>query len=496
MNQLLDRFAALSPERRALFELLLLEEAIGTREAAPAMGPRETSAPLSFGQHRMWLHERLTPGGFAYNTAMALRLSGPLDDATLRRSLAEIVRRHEILRTTFGEDKGAPVQTASPPFAPALPVADLSAVPTAAREEEVRRLAGQELLRPFDLRRLPLFRTHLLRLAADEHVLALTMHHIISDAWSMGVLVGELSVFYRAFSEGRPAPLPALPMQYADHARWQREQLQGESLALELPTDHPRPAARRFRGGLRVRPLAPELGVAAARLAGERGTTLFMVLLAAFEVLLHARTGRTDLVVGTDVANRTRPEAEPLIGFFVNQLVLRVGLEGDPSFLDLLERVRDTAAGAYAHQDLPFDRLVEELAPERSLARNPLFQVMFGLYNVPMPAAREGTLEVRPLELEGGAAIFDLSLYVQESPEGLLCRLAYDSDLFEPATAGRLLEDYELLLRWSLESPEARVSEILARLEAEKRRRQAEEGGDLRKSRAAVLKTARRKPAG
>ncbi|HYG61719.1 MAG TPA: condensation domain-containing protein [Thermoanaerobaculia bacterium] len=511
---LLGRVDALSPGRRALFELLLLEEAAGGRGTREDTGraPRATaSAPLSFGQERMWLHERLQPGGGAYNTSMALRLLGPLDPGTLRRSLEEVVRRHETLRTTFSEERGSPVQTAGPPFSVALPMADVAALPAEAREAEARRLAGRELLRPFDLWRGPLFRVLLLRLEREEHVLSVSMHHIVSDAWSMGVLVRELSVLYQAFAAGRPSPLPELPMQYAELVRWQRGRLEGEGLerllnwwrerlagapeVVEVPTDLPRPAVRCFRGGLRVRQLPPALAAAAARLGGEQSATLFIVLLAAFELLLHARTGRSDLVVGVDVANRTRPEAEAIIGLFVNQLVLRVGLQGDPPFLELLERVRETAAGAYAHQDLPFGHLVEELAPERSLSRNPLFQVMFGLYNVPAPAAEEGGLEVRPLELEAGAAVFDLSLYVQESAEGLACRLGYDSDLYTPATAERLLEDYELLLRWALEAPEARVSEILARLEAEKRRRQAEEGGELRKSRAAVLKTARRRTA-
>ena len=468
------------------------------------------ASPVSFGQERLWLQDRLSPGSAAYNTANALRLSGLLDVPLLERCFAEIARRHEVLRSTFAEQGGTPVQVVHPPALLKLPVADLSSLPESTRTAELARLLDEEFLLPFDLVRGPLSRVRLVRLGAEEHVLLLTLHHIVSDAWSMGVITRELAALHAAFASGRPSPLPPLPIQYADYARrqrewmagpelaaqlaWWRERLAGAPEALETPTDRPRPAVRRFRGGMRTVRLPADLAEAVRTLCRERGLTPFMALLAVFELLLHARTGEDDLVMGVDVAGRTLPGTEALVGFFVNQLVLRVDLGGDPEFSEVLDRVRETALEAFARQDLPFGRLVEELAPKRSLARNPLFQVMFGLYNVPEADLDLGGIAVSPVDIEGGAAVFDLSLYMAETRDGLLGMLRYDADLFEAATIDRLLQDYEILLRRAVTAPEERVSALLTHLAAERRSRIEAGRESLSKARLKTLKTVRRRP--
>jgi len=506
------RLAGLSPERRTLLELLVLEEALEPRDQkdVPA-APSPENAPLSFGQERLWLLDRLDPGSAAYNTAAALRLTGELDVPVLARTFAEIERRHSVLRTTFREGGGGrPVQVVGPPRPAELAIVDLSHV--CSQEPALREAIDVEVSQPFDLSRGPLHRLRLFRLGAREHVLVATLHHIVSDAWSMAVLGRELTAIHAAFAAGLPSPLPELPLQYADYSRGQRERLQGavleeqllwwrERLAgapevVEMPPDRPRPAARRFRGGLRTRRLPLDLSEKVARLCRERSVTPFMALLAAFEVLLHHRSGQTDLVVGVDIANRNPPETEALLGFFVNQLVFRVDAGGDPAWVDLLERVRETAAGAFAHQDVPFERLVEELRPQRSLARNPLFQVMFGLYNVPEAAAALGGLEIAPFEIEGDAAVFDLSLYLSETPDGLQAMLRYDVDLYKEATMDRLLDDFEAVVRRVVEAPDERLSALGEHLAGERRRRLEAGREDLQKARLRTLKTARRRTLG
>lgn len=512
MSDLQTALAALSPERRALLELLVVEEALAGRERpAPAAAQADHSgtAPASFGQERLWLLDRVDPGSTAYNLATALRLTGDLDLGVLLRSFAEIARRHAALRTTFREEGGQPMQVVGPPEPVDLPLIDLAGLEDAQAETALRAGSAQEVGQPFDLARGPVYRVRLFRLGEREHVLLATLHHIVSDAWSMGVLARELTAIHAAFAAGLPSPLPELPLQYTDHARAQRERggmdeqlaywrarLAGAPEVTEVPPDRPRPAARRFRGGLRTRRLPLELAERVGALCRERSATPFMVLLAAFETVLLARTGQTDLVVGVDVANRNPPETEALIGFFVNQLVVRVDTAGDPSWLGLLERVREAALGAFAHQDLPFGRLVEELAPQRSLARNPLFQVMFGLYNVPDAEAGLGGLRVENVDLAVGTAVFDLSLYIAPAPDGLTAMLRYDADLYEPATAEALLDDFETVVRRLAETPGApaeRLSALVEHLAAERRRRLEAGREDLQKARLRTLKTARRR---
>ncbi len=504
------RLAGLSPERRALFELLVLDEVREPREQPEAPAPSvAAAAPLSFGQERLWLLDRLDPGNPVYHMAAALTLTGPLDRAVLARSFAEIVRRHAVLRTTFHEEDGRPVQVAGPPHPEDLPLVDLSGLPHPLQDAALRVALEAELAVPFDLTRGPLHRLRLFRLGAAEHVLVATLHHIVSDAWSMAVLGRELTAIHAAFAAGLPSPLPELPLQYADYAREQRARLQGAGLeeqvewwrrrlagapeVVEIPPDRPRPAARRFRGGLCRRLLPLELSERVGRFCRDRSVTPFMALLAAFEVLLQIRTGQTDLIVGVDIANRNPPETEALLGFFINQLVFRVDASGDPAWSDLLERVRETAAGAFAHQDVPFERLVEELRPQRSLARNPLFQVMFGLYNVPEAQAELGGLEIRPFEIEERAAVFDLSLYLAETAQGLSAMLRYDTDLYEPATADRLLDDFETVLRRVLDAPDERLSALADHLATERRRRLEASREDLQKARQRTLGAVRRR---
>ncbi len=373
--------------------------------------------PLSYAQERLWFLDQLDPGTATYNLPSALQLSGRLDVAALAGSQCEVVRRHAALRTVFTVVDGRPCQVVTPARREALPLADLAALPAAARDREVRRLADEEALQPFDLARGPLLRTGLLRLAPDEHVILLTMHHIVSDGWSMGVLIHEVAVLYAAEVQGRPSPLHALPIQYADYAVWQRGWLQGELLdrelaywraalagvpPLQLPTDRPRPAVQSFRGGDSPVRTARTLLTGLRELARAEQATLYVVLLAGFQALLARHSGQEDLSVGSPIANRTRTEIEGLIGFFLNTLVLRTDLAGDPGFRTLLERVRGVAFAAYDHQAVPFEKVVQELAPERNLSRTPLFQVLLVLQNAPMGEMRLPGLTIARIEREGG----------------------------------------------------------------------------------------------
>ena len=339
-----------------------------------------------------------------------------------------------------------------------------------------RRLAAEEFRRPFDLAHGPLLRVNLLRLGDKEHILLLTLHHIISDGWSMGILVQEMATLYEAFSHGTVPSLPELPIQYADFAEWQREWLQGEVLEsqisywkeqlggnlpiVELPTDHPRPAVQTYRGKRKSRVLRKTLHEALKALSQREGVTLFMTLLAAFQTLLHRYTGQDDIIVGSATANRNRLEIEGLIGFFVNTLVLRTDLSGNPTFRELLKRVREVALGAYAHQDLPFDKLVEELQVPRDLSYNPLFQVMFVLQNAPMEPLQLSGLTLSPLEAETDTAKFDLTLELTEGPEGLTSSIEYNTDLFDSDTIERMVGHFQTLLQGIVANPDARLSEL------------------------------------
>ncbi|HEX5706031.1 MAG TPA: amino acid adenylation domain-containing protein [Pyrinomonadaceae bacterium] len=464
-EDLLKQLSSLSPEKRALLALRLRKK-----------GGEFNSFPLSFAQERLWFLDQLEPGNSAYNVPAALRLRGSLDVEALRRTLDEVVSRHEILRTTFAVVDGKPVQVVAPQAAPRLSVADLGHLPEAEREAESRRLASVEAQEPFDLARGPLLRTSLLRLGEDDHVLLFTLHHIVSDGWSMSILVSEVAQLYDAFARGAASPLRELPIQYADFAVWQRGHLKGavleEQLAywraqlagappvLELPTDRPRPAVQTFRGAKYQFKLPAELTAKLKSLARSEGATVYMTLLAAFQVLLARYSGQEDIVVGSPIANRNRAETEGLIGFFVNTLVMRADLSDNPTFTELLGRVRETALGAYAHQDLPFEKLVEELQPERNTARAPIFQVMFALQNAPQAVLTLPHLTLAALEVENHTTHFDLGVSLNEGEDALSGVVEYNTDLFDPATVARLMRHFVRLLTGVAADPSRRVSEL------------------------------------
>ena len=446
--------------------------------------PRSGELPLSFAQQRLWFIDQLEPGSSVYNFPAAVRLKGPLNVAALKKSLDEIVKRHEALRTTFAIVDGRPVQVIAPRLTLTLPIVDLRELPQPEREREVQRLATNEALRPFDLAEGPLVRTTVLRLGENEHVGLLTMHHIVSDGWSTGILIREMAVLYDAFCSDRPASLPELPIQYADFAHWQRHWLEGEVLEtqltywkqqllgapplLELPADHARPPLQTFRGAHQSILLTRTVGDGLKALSRQEGATLFMTLLAAFTILLHGYTNQDDLVVGTPTANRNRLEIEGLIGFFVNTLVLRTDLSDNPSFRDLLRRVREVCLGAYAHQDLPFERLVEELHPARDLSRNPLFQVMFVLQNASLQAVELPGLSLSPIEVDTSATHFDLTLHIVDTEQGLVGTLAYNTDLFEAVTITHMLGHFRTLLEAVVATPERCVSDLPLLTEGER----------------------------
>jgi amino acid adenylation domain-containing protein len=435
----------------------------GIEEPPLARAPREGDLPLSFAQQRLWFLAQLDPESPAYNVPAAARIRGALDTVTLARTLAEIVRRHEMLRTTFEVRNGGPVQIVAPAVAQRLPRLDLSGLSEAPREAEVRRLILEEARRPFDLRRGPLVRTALIRMGAGEHLLLVTMHHIVSDGWSSGIFVREFATLYRSFVAGEASPLAAPALQYADFACWQRlwltgavmerqlaywrRQLAGMPPGLALHADRPRPPVQTFRGALASAQLPDTLSAALRETCRQERVTFFMLMLGAFAVLLHRYSGQDDVIVGTNVANRNRREVEDLIGFFVNNLVLRCDLSGDPSFRELLTRVREVCLGGYAHQDVPFERLVEELQPVRDPSRSPLFQVMLVCQNTPQAAAGDlPGLELSTLAVDGLIAKLDLSLFVTDRPEGIELQLEYNTDLFDATTANRILKQLGVLL--------------------------------------------------
>ena len=443
------------------------------------------SFPLSFAQQRLWFLEQLQPGLVAYNLAGAVRLSGRLAPDCLERALRVIVERHESLRTTFRHGVNSPEQIVAANTSFHLSLVDLSSLLSDRREAEALRLASIEGQRPFDLIRGPLLRAVLYRMESDHHVLMLSMHHIVSDGWSIGIFVRELGAAYDYISAGLNVALPELPIQYPDYAEWQRDYLQGETYerllaywrgrlqgapsSLDLPADHARPAVERHLGTqLRFEVPLP-VARASTMLARHEGATLFMVLLSVFKVLLLRYTGQPDILVGSPLAGRDKPELEGLIGLFVNTLVLRTDLSGDPSFRGVLRKVCDTCLGAYANQAMPFEKLVEELHPQRDLSRNPLFQVAFALQNTPFRPLSLSNLTVTPLNLARHAAQFDLSLHIEETSTGLSGLFEYSTDLFEADTVRRMSEHFLALLSAAVAAPDQKISELPLLTETERR---------------------------
>jgi hypothetical protein len=478
MNDLAKRIAALSPEHRSLFELRLKQKGLSTVNTQ-SIPKREdaNSLPLSFHQQRLWFLDQLDPGSPLYNIPVAILLTGPLSVKALEQSLNQIRQRHEVLQTRFTTVEGHPVQERVSDLTLKLPVIDLRELPESERQQAVQRLAKEEARRSFDLSQGPLLRVKLLHLGEAEHVMLFTMHHIVSDGWSRGVIIQELAALYEAVCSGKPSSLSELPIQYADFAAWQREWLQGEVLesqlsywkqqlggtlpVLNLPTDRPRPPLQTFRGDKRSLMLPKSLTKELKALSQGQGVTLFTTLLAGFNILLNWYTGQEDLVVGTDVANRNWAETEGLIGFFINQLVLRADLSGNPTFQELLVQVREVTLGAYAHQELPFDKLVEALNPARDLSRAPLFQVKFVLQNAPIPPLELSGLTVSVLdEIDTGTATLDLFLAMVETEQGIMVVLQYNTDLFDASSIDQLLGHLKTVLDTVVTHQETRINEI------------------------------------
>jgi amino acid adenylation domain-containing protein len=446
---------------------------------------RPERLPLSHAQERLWVLEQLGLPAGAYTVPAAVRLKGVLDVAALEAALTAIIARHESLRTRFEICDGGPIQVIDAAAPVSLALMDLSGLSIPAREREVQRLARAAATRPFNLESGPLFRAELLRLGTEEYVVLLAMHHIVSDGWSMGVLIDEIGWLYAGYASGAQTELKPLPVQYADYALWQKSWLQGEVLAkhreywreqlegapsvLELPLDHPRPAVQSFQGAHFPVKLSKDLSLSLDRFAHAEGATLFMVLLSAFQVLLSRWSGQEDIVVGSPIANRTDAETEGLIGFFVNTLALRADVRGEQSFRELLGQQRERTLGAYAHQGLPFEQLLQLLGSERDLSRQPVFQAMLVLQNMPTKEVKVPGLQLSLLEEEATSAKFDLLLSLTETPDGINGHLEYATDLFEPATMERFAQQYESVLRTVVSDPAQKVGEIEI-LSAEERR--------------------------
>ncbi len=453
--------------------------------AAPSIQPvpRQGDLPLSFGQQRLWFLDQLEPGSPLYNNFAAVLLRGDLDISAMERSLNEIIRRHETMRTVFEEREGQPIQVITPELTLSLPVIDLGHLPAAGQGARIQELAAEEARTPFDLTKGPLMRITLLRLNDTEHVVFMTMHHIISDGWSLVVFIRELAALYEAFSEGKPSPLPDPLIQYVDYVHWQRDWLRGEVLesqldyweaqlarapALDLPTDRPRPAIQTSKGANQWFELTSSLHRMLEELSRSENTTLFMTLMAALQALLHRYTDQEDISVGTPIANRNRSETEGLIGFLLNTLVIRTDLSGDPTFREFLAQVREVALEAYAHQDLPFEMLVEELQPERDMSRSPLFQVMFDLQDEPLSTLELAGLALEPLQVDNGTAKFDLALSMEQGEDRLGGYLNYNTDLFQHDTITRMLGHFQTLLGGIVENPNRPISELPLLTESER----------------------------
>jgi amino acid adenylation domain-containing protein len=464
---------------RSLSTKILAELTSTASQVSVFLGRAEKTTqvhPLSFAQQRLWFINQLAPDNPAYNIPIIINLTGDINIAALEQSLNEILRRHDSLRTNFVVSEGKPVQVVKSSASLALSVEDLRELSESDRTKELQRLSTLIAQQSFDLSNEPLWRVKLLRLAEQEYRLLLTLHHIIADGWSMGVLIRELAALYEAYSTGKLSPLPELPIQYVDFAYWQhqwlesehiqplleywKQQLGGDLTVLNLPTDRPRSPVQTFNGAQAKLILSETLTKALKNLSRQQGVTLFMTLLTAFKILLYRYTGQTDILVGSPIANRNRAEIETLIGFFVNVLVLRTELSSDLSFQDLLARVKSTALEAYVHQDLPFEKLVEEIQPQRDLSYNPLFQVMFVLQNVPISNPSLSDVSVTYEEGYNETSKFDLTLFMEDSEQGLVATCEYNTDLFNADTVTRMLGHFQTILESIVSNPEQPISDL------------------------------------
>ena len=472
--------------------------------------PRNGGVPLSFAQERLWVLDQIEPNNPLYNIPRTLRMRGPLRTDVLEKAINEIVRRHESQRTSFAIKDGDPIQVIAPALTIPMTIQDLTSFPEGSREAEARRLAVEEAICPFDLSTAPLVRAHLFRLAEGDHVLQLTMHHIISDAWSAGIFLQELGVLYEAFCAGGSSPLPELTVQYADYAvqerlwlrgdalerqlAFWRERLKGVPAVLELPLDHQRPTTRTFAGACEMLHIPTDRVNALKDLARQEGATLFMALMAIYQAMLSKYSGEEQIVVGTDLANRTMPETERMIGFFINLLAVRTDLSGNPTFRALLGRVREGLLESYAHQEVPFPKIVHEVQPERSASHNPIVQVLFVMQNTPRAKRQLAGLQLEPFEVPVTTSKFDMALFVAERPEGLVGYWVYSTELFEPATIRRMLQHFGNLLEAAIANPDGRLSSLemlspedVARHEAEKRSRKQSQSKKLKATAPAAV---------
>ncbi|MEA5513962.1 non-ribosomal peptide synthetase [Nodularia sp. UHCC 0506] len=484
-QELKNRIAALPPEKRALFEQLLRQQTNSGKFSPQQTIPRRqenTELPLSLAQERLWFLDQIDPHNCAYNIAISWQLTGNLNIPALFTSLQTIIHRHESLRTAFPSQEGKPYQEVFPTVDLQLPVIDLQNLPPQQQTQAAENLAKLEASQPFDLTQAPLMRVKLIRLTPHQTTLLLTLHHIIADGWSRGILLRELAICYRAFIKGEKPSLPELPIQYADFALWQREWLQKEEMTaqlaywrqklaalptLELPTDYPRSPLQKFQGKTESYLLPKNLLESLKNLSKQQGVTLFMLLLTAFKILLHRYSQQDEIVLGVPSANRDRQEIEGLIGFFVNTLVLRTDISGNPTFQTLLERIRTTAADAYQHQEIPFAKVVEALQIERDLSHNPLVQVMFQVQNAAYQLQNDTHLDLQLPDLkiqqtwvETGATKFDLTCHLVERSEGLLVVMEYCTDLFEQQTITRMIQHLRIILTAVVENSSRKISEI------------------------------------
>jgi amino acid adenylation domain-containing protein len=476
-NRVVDQLAALSPEKRRLLELRLAQRR--ARQPEGLSIPRRTTQeqlPLSFAQERLWFLDQFEPNSALYNICTVVRLQGTFHLDAFRQAIAALVARHETLRTTFPVVDGTPHQAIATEQAIDVTTVDLRSWTDTDCDAEAIRLVTEDSQRPFDLANGPLIRPLVVQIRPEEHLLSLTVHHIISDGWSSSVLWRELAVLYDAFISGQAAPLPPLSIQYADFAIWQRQQLQGEAFAhhlkywkehlagapplLTLPTDRPRPSLQTYHGASQVFTVPPSLTQALKALSQRAGATLFMTLLAAFQVLLARYTGQEDIVIGSPTAGRSHVELEGLIGFFVNTLVFRTDLANNPTFRELLLRVRDSVLQSYAHQEVPYQKLVDELQLERNLSHAPLVQVLFALHNVPPATFKVANAHSTKVAIESSIAMFDLSLAVWDEAQGLRCEIEYNTDLFDRATIARLIGHYRTLLEGVVANPDQPIATL------------------------------------
>jgi len=477
MSELYQELSNLSPQKRMLVEKLLREQGVDLADTVIIPQSRATNQfPLSFAQQRLWFLDQLEPESPVYNNHAAVLLTGQLNTVALEESLKAIVQRHEVLRTTFSEKDETPVQVIASDMPLHLEKFDLQALDEGARDPEARRLIQADALKPFDLRTGPLFRMLLIQLTPTQHLIFLNMHHIVSDAWSLGLFIQEFGTLYKAYCSGQSPALAPLKIQYVDFACWHRQWLQGERLekllsywkkqlegspeALDLSLDFPRSAYQSFQGKAAHFELSAELTHSLKRLSQQEDVTLFMLLMAGLQTLLFRYSGQSDICVGTPIANRNRVETERLIGFFVNTLVMRTDLSGNPSFQVVLQRVKQMALEAYDHQDLPFEVLVEKLQPARDLSRTPFFQVMLVHQNAPMQPLELPEMTIEPQQFDPGLAKFDLTVIIEEKGESLSGAIVYNTELFRAETIGRMMAHFQNVLTSIVADPTQAIGQI------------------------------------